>query len=494
MTGPTGARAHELAEGGQTVGDFGLCSLTARAAVDLLKKCDISPLDLVEAAIARIERVDPMINALPIRNFEAARTAARTFPKATAEAMSVPGWLGGLPIAVKDYNDLAGTPTTCGSPIYKDRIAEGSDLTVANLEHRGAIPIAKSNVPEFADANTFNTVFGATRNPWNTALTAGGSSGGSAAALAAGMVWLATGNDLGGSLRIPASYCGIVGMRPSVGRVPRPESVVPYDPLWVEGPMARCVADVALMLDAQAYQDFRDPLSFPAPSPPFVEAVRHPRAPKRVGFTANLGVGRVDAEVAQLCEAATRRFAEFGAIIDDGHPNFAGGFEAFQTLRANLVAAVRGLLLDQHREQIWEEIIWNIEKGLRQDGVAMTRAERLRGELFMRVAAFFGDYDMLACPTVAVPPYPVAQRFPTEIGGEPLHSYIDWMYLTFVLTLTGCPALSLPVGFTADGRPVGLQLLGRPRGDFDLLSAAQLLEQVFDFAQQVPLNPRVTHT
>jgi amidase len=491
MTNPTVATACKLAKGVHAAADFGLCGLTASDAVDLLKKREISPLDLVDAAIARIEEVDPIVNALPIRNFEAARAAARNFPKPTAEAISAPGWLGGLPIAVKDYNDLAGTPTTCGSPIYKDNIASRSDLTVANLERRGANPVAKSNVPEFAGANTFNTVFGATHNPWNTELTAGGSSGGSAAALATGMVWLATGNDLGGSLRIPASYCGIVGMRPSVGRVPRPESVVPYDPLWVEGPMGRCVADVALMLDAQAYQDFRDPLSFPPPAVPFVEAVRRPHAPTRVGFSANLGIGKVDPEVAQLCEVAARRFGEFGARVDDGHPDFAGAIEAFQTLRANLVAAVRGPLLDQYRDCICEEIIWNIEKGLQQNGVAMARAERFRGELFKRVAAFFSEYDVLACPTVAVPPYPVAQRFPTQIGDEPLHSYIDWMYLTFVLTLTGCPAVSLPVGFTSDGRPIGLQLVGRPRGDFDLLSAAQLLEQAFDFTRQVPRNPSV---
>lgn len=493
MTDPHAASKVSLARAPDAGADEGLCTLGATDAVALLKRREISPLDLVEAAIARIEQIDPIVNALPIRNFAAARAMARAFPKASAETMAAPGWLGGLPIAVKDYNDLAGMPTTRGSPIFKDRIAERSDLTIANLERRGAIPIAKSNVPEFAGANTFNTVFGATRNPWNTSLTAGGSSGGSAAALASGMVWLATGNDLGGSLRIPASYCGIVGMRPSVGRVPRPETVAPYDPLWVEGPMGRSVADVALMLDAQAYQDFRDPLSFPPPSVPFVEAVGRARAPKRVGFTPDLGLGRVDVEVAHLCEAATRRWETLGARVDEGHPDFTGGFEAFQTLRANLVAAVLGPLLEEHRERICEEIIWNIEKGLQQDGVAMARAERLRGELFLRVAAFFGEYDVLACPTVAVPPFPVAERYPTEIGGEALHSYIDWMYLTFVLTLTGCPALSLPIGLTADGRPVGLQLVGRPRGDFDLLSAARSLEQAIGFAGQVPRDPRVTH-
>ncbi|MWL89194.1 amidase [Cupriavidus sp. SW-Y-13] len=465
--------------------------MSATEALRLLRRREVSPLDLVDAAIARIEAVDPVVNALPIRNFEAARAAARHFPKADPAVSEAPGWLAGLPIAVKDYNDLAGTPTTYGSPIFANNVATHSDLTVANLEQRGAIPLAKSNVPEFAGANTFNTVFGATRNPWNTQCSAGGSSGGSAAALAAGMVWLATGNDLGGSLRIPASFCGIVGMRPSVGRVPRPASVMPYDPLWVEGPMARSVADVALMLDAQAHFDMRDPLSWPAPAVPFTQAIAAPRAPARVAFSTNLGIGKVEAEVAAICRQATLRFADVGAEVEAAHPDFSGAFEAFQTLRANLVAAVRGPLLTEHRARICDEIIWNIEKGLQQTGADVARAERLRGELFQRVAAFFGEYDVLACPTVAVAPFPVAQRFPTEIDGEPLTSYIDWMYLTFVLTLSGCPTISVPVGLTSDRRPVGLQLVGRPRGDFDLLAAAHLLEQMCGMGTQVPRAPQV---
>lgn len=466
-----------------------LCSMTATQAVDLLKRREVSPLELVDAAIARIEGVDPVVNALPIRRFELAREEAKSFPRPDPAVADAPGWLAGLPVAIKDYNDVEGAPTTYGSPIFAQNRPVRSDLTVRRLQQCGAIAIAKSNVPEFAGANTFNTVFGATRNPWNTELTVGGSSGGSAAALASGMVWLATGNDLGGSLRIPASYCGIVGLRPSFGRVPRPESVVPFDPLWVEGPMGRCVADVALMLDAQAHFDMRDPLSLPPPARPFVDSVRDPRAPKRVGFTADLGIGQVDHEVAALCGAAAQRFAECGTQVDDEHPDFTGGFESFHTLRATLVAAVRGPLLEQHRAQICPEIIWNIEKGLQQDGAAVARGERLRGELFMRVAAFFEHHDLLACPTVAVPPYPVRERFPTEINGEPLSSYIDWMYLTFVLTLTGCPAISVPIGLTRDGRPVGLQLLGRPRGEFDLLAAAQLLEQGSGMVLQVPRSP-----
>jgi amidase len=250
--------------------------------------------------------------------------------------------------------------------------------------------------------------------------------------------------------------------------------------------MGRCVADVALMLDAEAYFDPRDPLSVPAPATPFVEAARHPKAPKRIAFTPDLGVGRVDQEVADLCAAAVQRFASAGTRVEEARVDFSGAIDSFQVLRAARVAAVRGPLLETHRTQICPEIIWNIEKGLNLDGTSLAQAERTRGELFMRLSAFFADHDILACPTVAVPPFPVAQRFPTEIDGEALTSYIDWMYLTFVLTLTGCPAISVPIGLTKDGRPVGLQLMGRPRGDYAVLEAAAILEQMSGLSTMVP--------
>ncbi|MBP32565.1 MAG: amidase [Methylobacterium sp.] len=451
--------------------------MTAFDAVGVLRKGEASPLDFVDAAIARIEQADTQINALPQRRFEEARRYAKAF-RPDADRKARPGWLAGLPIAVKDYNDLAGLPTTYGSPIFARNVARSSDVTVARLEAQGAIPLAKSNVPEFAGANTFNRVFGATRNPHDLKRTVGGSSGGSAAALATSMIWLATGNDLGGSLRIPASFCGIAGMRPSVGRVPRPMSVVPFDPLWVEGPMGRCVADLALMLDAQAHFDPRDPLSAPVPARPFSEAASHPRPPQRVAYTSNLGLGPIEPEIAAICEQAAQRLADAGASIDGDVPDFSGGIEAFHILRASLMASVRGPLLDTHRDEINPDIVWNIEVGLGQSGMDIARAERIRGSLFERVTAFFETHDALACPTVATTPFLVEQRFPTEINGQVLTSYIDWMYLTFVLTLLGCPVISVPVGKTKSGLPVGLQLMGRPRGDFELLGYARTLEQV----------------
>jgi len=471
-----------------------LIRLTATEAVALLRKREITPFELIDAAAQRIAATDGQVNALPIRFFEEARDAARRLRPFYLANDATPGWLAGLPIAVKDYNDIAGQPTTCGSPIFADAIANTTDITVATLEANGAIPIAKSNVPEFAGANTFNSVFGATRNPWNLRMSAGGSSGGSAAALAAGMVWLAMGSDLGGSLRIPASYCGIVGMRPSAGRVPRGKGLPPFDTLWVEGPMGRTVADVALMLYAQVMQSPHDPISFSKPGTAFVESVRTPRAPRRVAFSPDLGVSRITPNVDEICRRAAGHFTAMGVDIEEATPDFTDAIDAFQTLRAFLLATIRGELLQRERARIAPHIVWNIEKGLNLSVDELIRAERGRAALYHRVVQFFENYDVLACPTVAVPPFPVEQHFPTEIGDEKLTTYIDWMCLTFVVTLTACPAISIPCGFTRDGLPVGLQLIGRPHGDFALLSSAHLLEQELRIVGQLPIEPRAAES
>ncbi|HJQ59944.1 MAG TPA: amidase family protein [Vineibacter sp.] len=461
----------------------GLCDLTATEAVALLRAGRVSPLEMVDAAAARIEARDGPINALPIRFFEVAREEARRFRH---DGEGRPGWLAGLPMAIKDYNDVGGQLTTCGSPIFADHVAATDDITVATMRANGAIPLAKSNVPEFAGANTFNPVWGATRNPWNLEKSAGGSSGGAAAALAARLVWLANGSCLGGSLRIPASFCGVVGLRPSPGVVPRGVDLPAFDTLWVDGPLGRTVADVALLLDAQAGRSPRDPFSLPAPTPSFSAMQDRRRPPRRVGFSADLGLAKVDTEVAALCRAAVRRFSEAGAVVEETAPDFTGAIETFQTQRALLIAAVRGELLERHRARIGEHIIWNIEKGYALTAEQVIRADRQRASLFHRVAAFFAQHDVLALPTVAVPPFPVAQPYPTEIGGQKLESYIDWMFLTFVITLTSCPAISVPCGFTRDGLPVGLQLVGRPHGDGLLLGHARVLEDVLGIAALAP--------
>ena len=455
-----------------------LWQMTATEAVTRLRKGDVSPLEMVDAAARRIAAVEPKVNALPIRFIDEARAQAKAFRR---EPNDHPGWLAGLPIAVKDYNDVGGQLTTNGSPIFAENRPAADDRTVATLRARGAIPLAKSNVPEFAGSHTFNPVWGVSRNPWNLGYTVGGSSGGAAASLAAHEVWLANGSCLGGSLRIPASFCGVVGLRPSPGVVPRGDGLPAFDSLWVDGPMGRTVPDVALMLDAMAAPTPHDPLSLSVPAGGYQAAMQRGRPPKRIGFTPNLGLRSVDAEVARICEGATRRLKAMDSSVEAATPDFSGAIDSFQVLRAALFAEVRGGLVPEHRDRINPDIVWNIEKGLNLTGKEIIAACGARNALFHRVARFFDVFDLIVCPTVAVPPFPVEQRFPTEIAGEKLESYIDWMYLTFVITLTGCPAISIPCGVTKDGLPVGLQLVGRPHGDAELLGYARLIEQALAF-------------
>ncbi|MBV8188345.1 MAG: amidase [Alphaproteobacteria bacterium] len=459
-----------------------LWELSATEAVGRLRQREVSPLEMVDAAAERIAAVEPRVNALPIRFLEVAREEARGFRH---EANDHPGWLAGLPIAVKDYNDVGGQLTTCGSPIYAEHVAKADDRTVATLRGNGAIPLAKSNVPEFAGSHTFNPVWGVTRNPWNLGCTAGGSSGGAAAALAAHEVWLANGSCLGGSLRIPASFCGVVGLRPGPGVVPRGDGLPAFDSLWVDGPMARTVPDLALMLDAMAALSPHDPLSRPVPAGGYQAAMQRGRPPRRIGFSVDLGLRKIDPEVAAVCTVAAQQCTAMVTVLEQAAPDFSGSIECFQVLRALLFADVRGGLLPAERERINPDIVWNIEKGLNLSADEIIAARRTRHRLFHDVARFFDEYDLLVCPTVAVPPFPVEQRFPTEIAGEKLTTYIDWMFLTFVITLTGCPAISLPCGLTNEGLPVGLQLVGRPHGDAELLGSARLVEQALGFERRM---------
>jgi amidase len=469
-----------------------LIRMTARQVVTLLTRRQVSPLELIDAALARIEAVDGAVNALPTRCPERARDHARRLMAQTPPAAETRrGWLAGLPLAIKDSMDVAGVRSTHGSPIFADHVPTRSDLQVKALERKGGVVLARSNAPEFAaGANTFNEVFGRTLNPWNTAMTCGGSSGGSAVALATGEVWLANGSDLGGSLRIPASFCSVVGLRPSAGVVPHGPDPTAFDGLAIAGPMARNVADVALMLDAMAAFDPRDPLSLEPPQDSYLDAALAPKAPQRVGFSADLGFLPIDPEVRDIAAAATQRFAERGAVVEAASPDFAGAAEIFQTLRAMRYVAAYAPLLAEHRAQIKPEIIWNIERGLKLDGAAVGRALRERSALYSRVADFFTRYDLLATPAVILPPFPVEQRYVETVAGHRFDNYVDWLGMSYAVTLTGCPALSLPCGFTKAGLPVGLQLVGRPRGDRALLAAAALLEEQLGLAALLPIEPR----
>jgi amidase len=465
--------------------------LTARAAVALLKKGEVSPLDLIEVAAKRIAATDHPLNAMPTLCLDRARDHARRMMAGKAPRGRGAAALHGLPIAVKDLDAVAGVRTTQGSPIYADVVPERSDIMVEMLEANGAIVVGKSNTPEFgAGAQTYNQVFGVTGNPWDLSKTCAGSSGGSAAALAAGQVWLATGSDLGGSLRTPASFCGVVGFRPSPGRVPTGPEGTPFGMMSVAGPMARNVGDCALMLDAMVGEVPEDPRSLPRPAISFQAAVAKARPPRRVAFSPDLGFLPIDPEVRRVCAEASRHFEAMGAKLDAACPDFSGADTIFQTLRAAGFAMGMAAEYANHRDKLKPEIIWNIEKGLKLSVEDIGRAERERGALFHRVFAFFKTYDLLVTPAAMVPPFDKTIPWVTEVDGRRFDNYVDWLILPGAITLAGCPAIAVPCGFTATGLPIGLQIVGPPRAEARVLAAARLFEDATRLAERVPLDPR----
>lgn len=473
--------------------DEDLFKLTAVEAVRLLKKKELTPLDLVEASARRIADVEPAVNALPTLCLDRARDHAKRIMAGTAcEAKDEAGWLAGLPVSIKDLTDVAGVRTTYGSPIFADHIPTSSHPLVERIERKGGIVMAKSNTPEFgAGGSTFNEVFGRTRNPWNTALTCGGSTGGGAVSVATGEVWLAHGSDHGGSLRRPGTYCSVVGLRPSPGRVTRGTSNNLYSPQSVQGPMARTVADLALFLDAMAGFCPRDPMTFDAPAVSFSAAVDRPVAPKRVAFTPDLG-GRMelDRDVREICTKAARRFEELGCIVEEASPEFGPVDEVFMALRSQQFVVDRELQLQQYRDKIKPDIIWNTELGLKQTASRIAWAERERAALFRRMGEFFRTYDLLVTPGAPTAAFDVNLRAPATIAGKKLENYMAGSTVNSAITVTGSPALAVPCGFDQYGRPIGLQLVGKPRGEAALLQAASLYESLVGLHKLLPIDPR----
>ena len=461
-----------------------LIKLPAHAIRDLLQKREINPAELLDALEKRIEQVNPLVNAIPTQCFDRARDHAQK-----KDLSNLP--LAGLPVAIKDLMAVEGVKTTFGSMAFERHVPDASDLLVQRIENAGGVIFSKTNTPEFgAGANTFNDVFGATVNPWNTRLSAAGSSGGSAVALATGMAWLATGSDLGGSLRNPASFCSVVGLRPSQGRVPCDPGNLAFDRMSMEGPMARNVTDAAMLLDVMAGYDAIDPMSLDDPVTSFESATKRKQVPPRIAFSADLGITPVDPEVAAICETAAKRFCEFGATIADAHPDFDGLQDVFQILRAFSFAADLGPDLDAHRDIYKPEIIWNVEKGLALTAKEITDAMVGRSKIYARTQRFFKDHDLIITPTTIVPPYPVEQRFVEHVGEYQFSNYIEWCSIAYAFTIVGAPAISIPCGFTSTGLPVGLQIVAPPRQEAILLSAAHALEEVLNLSHQLPIEPK----
>ena len=472
----------------QVASDQELVRATACAIVDKLNSGEVTPLDLLDVLERRIAEVDGQVNALPTRCFDRARGHAKTLMK---KPKGERGLLAGLPVPIKDLTDVEGVLSTQGSPIYRDHVPARSDLLVEHLEDNGGVIYAKSNTPEFgAGANTFNEVFGATRNPWDTSRSAAGSSGGAAVALATGMAWLAHGSDMGGSLRNPASFCGIVGMRPSIGRVAHtPEFKIDRN-LGVQGPMARNVEDLALLLDAMSGEHPADPLSLPVLPASFLSAARSGKRPKRIAFSPDLGITPVDPEVAAITRKAALRFAELGVIVEEAHPDLREAHECFHVLRAFDFAVSKAALLRSKRDMLKPEVIWNIEEGLKLTVEQLARAEAQRLAMTHRTLEFFETYDLLLAPATIVAPFPIENRYVAECAGKKFNNYVEWLGIVYAITLVCCPALSLPCGFTASGLPVGLQMVAAPRGEARLLAGAKMLEDILGVRATTPIDPR----
>jgi amidase len=468
--------------------DQELVRATACAVIDKLKAGVVSPLDLLDVLERRIGQVDDKVNALPTLCFDRARDHAKALMKKPAGER---GLLAGLPVPIKDLTNVAGVKTTQGSPIYKDNIPARSDLLVERLEDNGGVIYAKSNTPEFgAGANTFNEVFGATRNPWDISRSAAGSSGGAAVALATGTAWLAHGSDMGGSLRNPASFCGVVGLRPSIGRVAHTPKFKIDRNLGVQGPMARNIEDLALLLDAMSGEHPADPLSLPRLPTSFLSAARSGKGPKRIAYSPDLGITPVDPEVAAITRKAAERFAEAGVIVEEAHPDLREAHECFHVLRAFDFAISKAELLRTKRDQLKPEVIWNIEEGLKLSVEQLERAEAQRVAMAARTLEFFKTYDLLLAPATIVAPFPVENRYVAECAGHKFDNYVQWLGIVYAITLACCPALSLPCGFTASGLPVGLQMVAPSRGEAQLLAGAKMLEDILGVRGTTPIDPR----
>jgi amidase len=472
--------------------------LTFASAVELARLYrvrKISPLEVVQALLDRIDAINPQVNAIVTLAREAALWEARRATAALKRGAALPP-LFGVPVGIKDVTATRGLRTTYGSKLFEDHVPEEDALVVQRLREAGAIVIGKTNTPEFAfGPNTTNAVFGATRNPWNLALTAGGSSGGSAAALATGMCPLAEGTDLGGSLRGPAAYCGVVGFRTSPGLVPRHPSVLAWDTYSVEGPMARTVGDAALMLSVMAGADDRSPISYEVDTR---ELLRAPRTPSvkgwRIAWTADLGgLVIVDDEVRAIVERAVEVFTGVGAEVEAACPDLSDVPEIVRLTRGLLMVARHADKLPEHRAVLQAGLVENTEQGLALSARDVAAGELLRTRQWSRVREFLADRDLLLTPTAATPPFPIEQPHVTEVNGRPVGKGMQRSFLTYAFSVMGLPAISIPCGFTRAGLPVGLQIVGKRRGDAAVLRAAAAFEAAQPWAHTIPpVVPRAT--
>ena len=455
-----------------------LCFMTATELVRRIRTQELSCKEVMEAHLTQIERINPKVNAIVTRvPHEQIMSRVQAADEAIASGQEV-GPLHGLPIAHKDLVPTKDLRTTWGSRIYKDFIPDQDGLIVERLKNAGAICIGKTNTPEFgAGSQTFNEVFGETLNPYDLSKTCGGSSGGAAVALACGMLPIADGSDMGGSLRNPGNFCNITGFRTSPGRVPIWPFLVAWSPIAVQGPMARTVQDAALMLSAIAGPDPRSPISIAEPGNLFARTLERNFKGVRIAWSKDLGGLPVDPRVTAALESQSPIFENLGCIVDEAQPDFSGADEIFKVLRAWHFEVYHSEELKAHRNLMKDTVIWNTEEGQKLTGPQIGRAEVKRTELYHHVREFMENYEYLICPVNQVPPFDVKQSYIEEIDGVKMDTYIDWMKSCYYITVTGLPAISVPCGLTPEGLPVGMQIVGRHNADFSVLQLAYAFQE-----------------
>jgi amidase len=454
-----------------------ICRMSAVEMARRLRRKELSAREVLKAHLEQIDRVNPQVNAIVTLAREEAMKRAAAADEAAAKGRFF-GPLHGLPVAHKDLQETKGLRTTYGSPVFKDNVPDFDTLLVERIKGAGAITVGKTNTPEFgAGSQTFNPVFGATLNPYDHSKTCGGSSGGAAAALACGMLPIADGSDTGGSLRNPASFCSVVGFRTSPGRVPRYPTRSSWNTLSVVGPMGRSVEDTALLLSAIAGPDPRAPLSIHEPGPAFARPLERSVKGLKVAWCANYLGLPFERRVKRVFEEQRKLFTSLGCAVEDSEPDLTDADEAFKVFRALNFHQSYAAVVAEHRPLVKAAVIEEVERGARLTGPEIAAAETKRSRLHGRVGEFMRRWDCFVLPTVQVAPFDVKQPYVTGIEGVEMASYIDWMRSCYYVTITSLPAISVPAGFTPEGLPVGLQIVGRPQDDRGVLEIACAYER-----------------
>ncbi len=469
--------------------DEELCYTPAIELAELIQNKKISPVELTTVFLRRIEKINPLINAYCT---VAQDYALKSAGEAEAQLMTDrdTGPLQGIPVSIKDVTFTKGIRTTFASKLFENYVPKIDSAVVERLKNAGAVILGKTNTPEFAaGGSTYNRLFGVTRNPWDLTCNSGGSSGGAAAAVASGIGPLAQGNDVGGSLRIPASFCGVVGLRPSPGRVPTYPNELYWDSVAVEGPMARTVKDLALMLNVISGADHRSPIAIYNSREDFLQALKKPDLKRlRVAWSDNLNLIPVDDEILEICRTAIKIFEDLGCQVEEDTPDLTGIRKTALTLRGVRYAGLYQHLLkeDKFLNSVDPSIINNTRQGINLRGSEISEAERNRSKLWRTAVRFFNSYDLLLTPTLPIPPFPADTLYPTEINGKEMENYIDWVMLTYAFSILGLPAITIPCGWTRKGMPVGLQIVGQAYGETTVLQAAACFETANPWADKRP--------